>query len=323
MKSVYRMRLKFFIWKQNKEEKIMQAIIISLTIVVFFSGCTRIQLPNLIVEEKKVEETSDILKIENIETIPKPPIFSSDSFTLYFTIRNSDSEKTIKDIKINIFDPSVFKIEKEGEKCTNAMPCSLLPLDQKIIEFQLKAPEREEIASVEITPKVSFKVSFSMEARTLYDVVVVNLEELTKYQQAGKTLEVSRNKILSSGPMKIDIELLNADAVIAGKTGKLKFVIKNSGTGYLVDNVIKKGSLTIDMSNFEVEHDMKDLFSCSGGICSNTDDIKIIGKESAPMLFTIKAPSNIELWKTFTIVTKMNYTYELRGNKDIKVIPAE
>ncbi|MEM5826276.1 MAG: hypothetical protein QXM64_02710 [Candidatus Aenigmatarchaeota archaeon] len=317
------MRLKFFIWKQNKEEKIMQAIIISLTIVVFFSGCTRIQLPNLIVEEKKVEETSDILKIENIETIPKPPIFSSDSFTLYFTIRNSDSEKTIKDIKINIFDPSVFKIEKEGEKCTNAMPCSLLPLDQKIIEFQLKAPEREEIASVEITPKVSFKVSFSMEARTLYGVVVVNLEELTKYQQAGKTLEVSRNKILSSGPMKIDIELLNADAVIAGKTGKLKFVIKNSGTGYLVDNVIKKGSLTIDMSNFEVEHDMKDLFSCSGGICSNTDDIKIIGKESAPMLFTIKAPSNIELWKTFTIVTKMNYTYELRGNKDIKVIPAE
>ncbi|MBU5678692.1 MAG: hypothetical protein KQA36_02260 [Candidatus Aenigmarchaeota archaeon] len=319
------MIIKFLNQWQNKEDKKISTMIIifSLIFVIFFSGCTTIQLPNLIVEEKKVEETSDILKIENIETIPKPPIFSSDSFTLYFTIRNSDSEKTIKDIKINIFDPSVFKIEKEGEKCTNATPCSLLPLDQKIIEFQLKAPEKEEIASVEITPKVSFKVSFSMEARTLYDVVVVNLEELAKYQQAGKTLEVSRNKILSSGPMKIDIELINAEAVIAGKTGKLKFVIKNSGTGYLVDNVIKKGSLTIDMSNFEVEHDMKDLFSCSGGICSNTDDIKIIGKESAPMLFTIKAPSNIELWKTFTIVTKMNYTYELRGNKDIKVIPAE
>lgn len=318
------MRVKSLKQLENKGFKKNSILILfSLVFVVFFSGCTTIQLPNLVVEEKKVEEATDILKIENIETIPKPPIFSGDSFTLYFIIRNSDKEKTIKDIKISVFDPSVFKIEKEEEKCTNATPCSLLPLDQKIIEFQLRAPKKEDIASVEITPKVSFKVGFSMEATTLYDVVVINLEELTRYQEGGKTLEVSRNKIISSGPMKIDVELINSEAVIAGKRGKLKFLIKNSGSGYLVDNVIKKGSLTIDMSNFEVEHDMKDLFSCSGGVCSNIDDIKIIGKESAPMLFTIKAPTNIELWKTFTIVAKMNYSYELRGNKDIKIIPVE
>lgn len=305
------------------EKKFSIFIILVIVIITFLSGCTTIQLQNLIVDEKKIEKTSDILKIENIETIPKPPIFSGDPFTLYFIIKNSDEEKTIKDIKANIFDPSIFKIEKEGTRCTTSTPCSLLPLDQKIIEFQLKAPEKDEIASIEITPRVSFKVSFSMESNTIYDVVVVNLEELAKYQQAGKTLEVSRNKILSAGPMKIDVELINAEAIIAGRTGRLKFIIKNSGTGYLVDNIIPKNSLKIDMSNFEVEHDMKDLFSCSNGVCTNSDDIKIIGKESAPMIFTIKAPSNIDLWKTFTVVAKMNYTYEIRGNKDIRVIPAE
>lgn len=307
----------------NKKSFTKFIIIFSIIIAVFFSGCTTIPLQNLIVEEKKVEETSDILKIENIDTMPKPPIFSGDSFTLYFTIKNLDEEKTIKDIKINLFDPSIFKIEKEGEKCTNSNPCYLLPLDQKIIEFQIRAPGKEEIAEVEITPKVSFKVSFSMEASTLYDVVVVNIEELAKYQQAGKTLEVSRNKVLTSGPIKIDIELVNAEAIIAGKSGRLKFVIKNTGSGYILENKIPKGSLTIQMESFEIEHDMEELFSCSQGKCTNKDDIKIIGKESAPMLFTIKSPSDIELWKTFKVIAKMNYTYDIRGSKDIKVIPVE
>ena len=299
--------------------------IASILLIIFISGCISgtLNLQNLYITEEKKEEISDILTIENVETVPKPPIFSGDSFLFYFVIKNKDNIKTIKNVKVILFDPSVFKVSSEADKCSESSPCSLMPLDQKIISFNLTAPKKEEIGNVEINPKVSFRVLYTLEGSTYYDVIGINLDELAKYQQAGKSLSLTRNKVITSGPIKIDAELINAEAVISGKTGKLRFVIKNTGTGSLLNNEIGKNDLKIDFAGLEVSHDMEDVFSCSSSVCTNKEEIKLIGKESPPLLFTIKMPSNIEIWKTFTINAKINYTYEARGSKEISVIPAE
>jgi len=299
--------------------------IASILLIIFISGCISgtLNLQNLYITEEKKEEISDILTIENVETVPKPPIFSGDSFLFYFVIKNKDNIKTIKNVKVILFDPSVFKVSSEADKCSESSPCSLMPLDQKIISFNLTAPKKEEIGNVEINPKVSFRVLYTLEGSTYYDVIGINLDELAKYQQAGKSLSLTRNKVITSGPIKIDAELINAEAVISGKTGKLRFVIRNTGTGSLLNNEIGKNDLKIDFAGLEVSHDMEDVFSCSSSVCTNKEEIKLIGKESPPLLFTIKMPSNIEIWKTFTINAKINYTYEARGSKEISVIPAE
>jgi len=298
-------------------------IVVSILLIVFISGCINspLEIPNLYITEEKKEETSDILTIESIETLPKPPIFSGDSFLFYFIIKNKDDTKTIKNVKVILFDPSVFKVSSEADKCSEASPCSLMPLDQKIISFNLTAPKKEDIGNVEINPKISFRVLYTLEGSTYYDVIGINLDELAKYQQAGKSLSLTRNKIITSGPIKIDAELINAEAVIAGKNGRLKFVIRNTGTGSLLNNAIGKNDLKIDFAGLEVSHDMEDIFSCSSNICTNKEEIKLIGKESPPLLFTIKMPGNIEIWKTFTINARINYTYETRGYKEITVTP--
>lgn len=299
-------------------------IIISILLIILVSGCIEpmINLQNLQITEQKKEETSDILSIESIETIPKPPIFTGDSFVFYFIIKNNDNIKQIKNIKVIMFDPSVFKGSLEPERCSEYYPCSLLPLDQKVISFNLTAPTKEEIGNIEINPRISFRVIYTLEGSTTYDVIGINLDELAKYQQAGKSISLTRNKIITSGPIKIDAELINAEAVISGKSGRLRFIIRNLGTGSLLNNAIGKNDLRIDFSGLEVTNEMEELFSCSSSVCTNKEEIRLIGKESPPLLFTIKMPSNIEIWKTFTINAKVNYTYDTRGYKDISVIPA-
>ncbi|MEM7826727.1 MAG: hypothetical protein QXQ40_00705 [Candidatus Aenigmatarchaeota archaeon] len=297
-------------------------MILILVLLVFISECTNINLENLKVTETKKEETSDVLVIENIDTLPRPPIFAGDSFTLYFTLRNRDEQRPIENIRVTLFDPSVFKGNLNPNQCGENNPCSLLPLDQKLISFNLTAPTQEEIASVEVTPKVNFKVTYAFNGTTAYDVVIVNIDELTKYQQAGKTLDLTRNKLIGSGPIKIDVELINADAVIAGRTGRIKVVVKNDGSGNLIENKISKNGLRIDFGSLQVSHSMKNLFNCINNVCINIgDEIKIIGKESSPLLFNINAPANIELWRTLVIMAKVDYTYELRGSKGITVKP--
>lgn len=307
-----------------KDAKIL-IILISIFSIIFVSGCIgpTLNLQNLYITEEKKEEVSDILTIESVETVPKPPIFSGDSFLFYFTIKNRDNTKTIKNVKIILFDPSVFKVGSEPDKCSETSPCSLMPLDQKIISFNLTAPKKEDIGNVEISPKISFRVLYTLEGSTYYDVIGINLDELAKYQQTGKSLSLTRNKIITAGPIKIDVELLNAEAVIAGKTGRIRFIIRNTGTGSLLNNAIGKNDLKIDFAGLDVSHDMEDIFSCSSNVCTNKEEIKLIGKESPPLLFTIKMPDNIEIWKTFTINAKINYTYEARGYKEITVTPLE
>ena len=308
------------------------SILLILLIVFLVSGCVEdfgdfgfnSDFEGVQTQEKTAEETADILVIQDITTIPKSPIPPDQDFELMFTIKNLDDHKTVKNIEINLFDPSIF-----GESKTVNIP-SLLPLGQKIITFSLRTPSAEEIANVKVTPTVSFNVKYDFTGTTTYDVVVVDMKEIEKQQKAGKKITPTINKIIGSGPIKIYPELIGTDIILAGKTGNIKFLIKNEGRGDLEENKIAPNKLTI---NFERLVDgggdvteVPDGFN-EGAISKNNEEIELYQGESSPLIFKVEASSGSELrgapYKTFNIKADVDYTYELRGEMEITVEPIE
>ena len=313
------------------------AILLILLIVFLVSGCVEdfgdfgfnSDFEGVQTQENIEEETADILVIQDITTIPKSPIPPGQDFELMFTIKNLDEHKTVKNIEINLFDPSIFTVTGSDKETIT----SLLPLGQKIITFSLKTPSAEDIANVKVTPTVSFNVKYDFTGTTTYDVVVVDMKEIEKQQKAGKKITPTINKIIGSGPIKIYPELIGTDIILAGRTGSIKFLIKNEGRGDLEENKVAPNKLTI---NFERLVDgggdvteVPDGFDegTKSNTKSNNKEIELYQGESSPLIFKVKAPSKSELggapYKTFNIKADVNYTYELRGEMDITVEPIE
>ena len=214
-------------------------LLVSSSLCIDIMNIGGIEFQNVQTTEKTEKKTSDVIVIKRVETIPKPPVLPDDSVELYITLANNDEQETIKG-SVELFDYSIF-IPLDATK----KDFTLLPLAEKVIKFSLKAPSAEQIANVKVTPRVSFRVNYTFTGVTTYEIVVVNYEEIKKYQQAGKTLNLVTNKIIGSGPIKIDAELVGSDFILAERSGTLKFTVRNEGTGDLKGNKIEKDKMQI------------------------------------------------------------------------------
>jgi len=305
------------------------SVLFIISIIIFTSGCIEgLNFGEIKPKENVEKATADILVIQDIHTIPSSPIPAGSGpqeFELLFTIKNLDEQKTVKNIRVELFDYSVFKSENyEPDQCSRSSSCLLLPLGQKVITFSLKTPTASEIGHVKVTPKVSFKVNYDFDGTTTYDVVVINMEEIKKLQTAGKTPDLISNKIIGSGPIKVDAELMGDDKLIlAGKTGRIKFVVKNEGSGDLVGNNVEVGGLKITFPSGMTPEECPEGFNCVSE-STNTNKIQIYQKESSPLIFKIENIGDVPpIYKTFNVRTDVEYTYELRGSLDITVEPIE
>ncbi len=268
-------------------------------------------------KERVEKAVNDVLALQGATTIPKPPILAGQSFELYINLANLDETRTIKNVEVEVFDPSVFKLTGSSSQTVD-----LLPLDEKVVSFTLEAPGAEEIANVRITPKISYRVLYGFEALSSYEVVVVNKEEIKRLQQAGKSVSIVSNKILGSGPVKIYMELVGTDVMISGTTATLRVILKNEGSGYLKDERIEAGKLKLVFpSGITLREWNGKMFSCSGSTCENAEPIELFMRESPALIFKIGAPSISEPYKTFKITAKASYTYELRGSTDVTIQP--
>jgi len=214
-------------------------LLVSSSLCIDIINISGIEFQNVQTTEKTEKKTSDVIVIQRVETIPKPPVLPDDSVELYITLANNDEQETIKG-SVELFDYSIFIPQDATKK-----DFTLLPLAEKVIKFSLKAPSAEQIANVKVTPRVSFRVNYTFTGVTTYEIVVVNYEEIKKYQQAGKTLNLVTNKIIGSGPIKIDAELVGSDFILAERSGTLKFTVRNEGTGDLKGNKIEKNKMQI------------------------------------------------------------------------------
>jgi len=320
-----------------------------LAILVFVSGCVDSSVfgGDVVQTDLKTEEqgAKDVLIIKDIQTIPKSPLLPDQPFTLFFTIENVDDEENAKNVKVDLFNPSLFK-DKNGILCSfssaDCYPkpvicstgCQFLPSEQKQIQFGLKSPTEIEIAGIKLETEMHFSVDYEFTANTFFEVTVVTKREIEQRQRADQSISISGSNVKSSGPIQIEAEIRGAQFVLAGQSANFVFTVKNKGDknrGNLKNSQIPIGKMTIEFptnlfdGNSLINPPIS--FTCSSVpvICTNTGDaINLFKGESIPLKFSISntKETNIPPFATYPIRAKItDYTYQLRDKTSITIQP--
>ena len=301
-------------------------IALCLSLVVFSSGCTiedifGSTIPNVNVDVKETEETSDVLVIKSLEVYPQAPIYPGSEISLFVRIENKDDKKTIP-YTVEIYDPSAFIVLDEESKSG-----VLLPLGTDLITFNLKAPDANITGNVEFTPTVSLRVVYALNTTTLYQIAVVDMEQIKLSQLTGKTLNIQTTKSIGSGPIKIDMDLIGSSEgskfIIKGQSGMLNLKVINKGSGDLEGGKIKNHTLTLEGVNIDNELNITSLdkyFKKEDGKFKNNKDIMLIQRETSPLSFKISlGQGNIDIYKTYTLKAQVTYNYSLTGSISIPI----
>lgn len=211
-----------------------------LVAVVISSGCTTTPVK---AEEKTQKEIADVLAIGEVRTLPSSPVYTGKNFKLYITVKNLDGEKTVNGVNVEIFDPSVFRAAS-GSKYVG----DILPMGEKMVDFDIIAPDSDFIADVETEGTINFRVTYDFESVATYDVLVVSENEIEKQMKAGTSVYLLSNKIIGSGPVRIYPELTGSEKgyMLAGGAALIGITLKNEGSGILQNNRIETGRLSID-----------------------------------------------------------------------------
>jgi len=240
------------------------AFVVLLSAVVFVSGCAGI--PNIFgsdvisVQTRSIEEgTKDILVVKNILTIPNSPVLPDQEVVLSFVIQNKDKLREAKNVRVDLFNAPGFRNSAgvncnsganaclsqndDGlDVCTLKNPCTIMPGEERPIQFKLRAPTKSQIANIKTQVNLDFKVLYDYDSSISFVIPAVNKEEVLRRQREGQKLDMIFDKAFSSGPLRVDVEPLGANFILDDYETVLLFTVKNSGSGTVVGSAIGKAS---------------------------------------------------------------------------------
>lgn len=265
-----------------------RTIPILLLLVVFVSGCTLPFNPfggDVVDVTTSVinEGPSDLVVIKDSIAIPHPPLLPNQNFIFSFVVENRDNMKSADNVVIDLYNAPLIKdshtkeicnvydpnkkpcTPRQGEcieqcelnPCTDSNKCSILPGEEKSINFDLLTPSEKEIVNIMTDISLNYKVKYSSGGSLLYVVPIINKDEIIKRQRAGEKTTLTVSKSLGSGPVKVDVELYGAPYILGGESATFLFKLRNAGSGTLEENnAIKIGNMKIifPMDIFEVSN---------------------------------------------------------------------
>ncbi len=316
--------------------------LILLLVIVLIAGCTNV--PGFggdvvkINQEVKEEGDRDIVIIKDVKTIPTSPVLPDQDVQLSFIIENVDAIKEVKINSINLFDAPLFK-DKNGNQCNLNDACKpvnsdntpfdfnsvLLPKEQRLVRFDLKSPASDEIGNLKTKVKLNFKISYSADTTLVFQVPLVNLNEIKSKQLSGETLSLNVKKTYGPGPLQPDVELFGSPYILAGQPATLIFSVVNKGKGKIAtedNNKIKQGSLKIKLDQFITPTAQQSALSCSSSECSNQRFLELYKDKTLPLRLETKSSQlTNEPFKTLKIDAVVSYSYEFRDSIEIETSP--
>lgn len=229
------------------------------------------------VQTRTVEEgVKDSLVIKDILTIPNSPLLPDQEVILSFVLENREKVRPVNNIRIDLFNAPGFRPEDakdpkspnfgklcnsgagvcrpEGDdvkcdvesvafadKTTTVRRCripSLLPGEERLVQYRLLAPTREQIANIKTQARLDFKVLYDFEGSMNFVMPAVNKDEVIRRQREGQALNIIFEKSVSSGPVRIDVEPLGVNYLLENFPTIMLFSIKNVGSGTIVNSEI-------------------------------------------------------------------------------------
>jgi len=352
--------------------------------ILFASGCTS-QIDfgqnEIQVATPVLEEASDIVAIKNIDTIPNSPVLPDDTVDLSFIIENLDKTESLTNLKVDLFDAASFKDSQSKTLCNTATTVavckpegqtesctgnkcnltSLAPGAQHLVNYKLRAPSSDDILKLSTDFELRFAVEHNFMANSIYRPVVVNTEEIKALQRAGQKVDLQAASTLGSGPIKIDLSLVNRNFILNKRGATFEAVVRHTGSGRLVNNRIEQGNLKITFVGFSCDNFDTTLGSYNEVFTPPEDDTidslprctftnnavrevrdkgKVTGTETSgaieiygegksnPLLFRLKDSGNVidigsSPYRSLEVRATVVYSYRVSGMSQMTVKPLD
>ncbi len=354
-----------------------------LALVVLVSGCSFLGQGGLFgsdvinVQTRSIEESGkDPLVIKNIMSIPTSPVLPDQEVYLSFIVENTNKVYTVNDVRVDLFNAPGFRnsaslvpcnsgintclpdIGPNGiVECTNQNPCNILPGEQRLIQFTLRAPTKEQISSIKTQARLDFKVLYDFSSSMNFVIPAINKQEVLKRMREGGQVDLKFDKSFSAGPVRLDVTPLGVNYILDNLETVLLFNLQNVGSGNLQNsaipvfgssnipgaNVISVQGISINFPQGIIVPDTTQgtLATIFSGPADETDNSKSYtnkiqiqlykGQSQTSMRFPVKLdPSQFQImqdnqipYRSFEIKTTAYYTYELRNGVDIVINPFE
>lgn len=313
-----------------------KTILGSLILVLLFSGCVGLNLPFNIpfltpTGPNVTKLGPDVITIQSINVIPQTSIRPDDEFSVYYEVKNQDENEMIKSISYVLYDTGlcVWKSASPGSTSSKVYtwPDGFAPSETKLVEWNFKAPSKEQIAGLPIKCPIKFKVNYTYNARSQIDIVVIDAERLEELQRSGKDVTYTPSLSIGRGPVKIYFDFGNTLPVRNNSNISVYIKVKDEGAGLYSE--IPKGGLSINISavngvSFQKVDCINDYFSCpTTSSCSNSvKAIPLIKKQTFELRCDLWTPLTINMEQTFYIsATISNYNYDVLGEASVEVKP--
>jgi len=317
----------------------MKLLILALVLIIFISGCTGMPdfLQGIFGRPEVKELPPDVIVVENIKTLPSPPVNAGDRFTIIFEIVNKDENEEMKNVIVELFDYGLCEPqdleEQDWEKSTTtpytySRAYNFSPLETEFVEWSFKAPENRKIAYLTAKCPIRFKVSYSYRSTSQVVVGVINQDERMRRLRAGQTISFIPNQTVGRGPVKIYFDFGASLPVITDSTLPVFITVEDKGTGLL--EKIEAGYLLLkvhrDFTNpttcekfkFDAPEDDYNVYKNT-----NDGDIEMIKRKSSLIRCSFDTPSEdeVEIEQTYFLYSTIDYSYDLNYEVDIQVKP--
>lgn len=235
-------------------------------------------------------------------------IYSGNKATVYIDIENKDISPV--DASVEVFNTGIFEKETECKAQYN----QFLPKEIKTTHCKLIAPSFEKLSKPTTDTVIDYKVGLRKQFSAPIQFEIMSIEEYDKELYAGTLSYGSKSQSFSDPNININIEFSKQSPFIArdGEKAFMYIYVSSTGNGFLND---------IDKTNFQlsVNNGADDsILNCD--FPNQATKLTSIKGKFPPITCEINIPNQKNYLRSFIIIIKYNYDYEVRGSIPITII---
>ena len=324
--------------------------ILSLVLIVLISGCVGAgDFFSALTggRGQTVEQSPDIIVIENIGTIPMGTVKAGTEVTAYFDLRNQGEvgSPALTNVLIKLYnwgqcDPVVANFEPDPSDWTDSTSSKEFTFDELVpnqverIEMYFDAPTADEIGFIEADCPINWLVDYEFNARSNDDFTVISDGRLNELQRAGESWSGSDlPQYIGIGPIKLYFSFKTPMPMREQNTIQFSVQAEDKGRGTYPEIATESLFIKVPTTWGNVPGD--DLpcgekfteLSNEGGnrVFRNNRAINLINRETPEMICEFRAPdltTNNIPERSYTVSTNItNYTYVTYGSLDVHIEP--
>jgi hypothetical protein len=300
----------------------MKKIILLLTVLII-SGCVGMPdfFGNFGTQKTKVKEQPlDVITVQNINTLPKPPINAGDQFSISFDVTNLEEERDVKEVGYKLLDTGLCNhISGNSKEKSFTINSPFVPKQDEFVEWTFSTPNPADLAYINSKCPVRFKVNYSFDAISEIEVDVISVEKYNQLQQSGGFQTFVPTLSLGRGPLRILMEFGASLPVKTDTTLPIYVTVEDKGTGLYA--TIPRRALTVKVpEDFVLETpSCGERFECSDKECYNNETIMMIERKSPTFRCSFKTPNTVTIEKVYNIEASLNYTYDITKQVDVDI----